>query len=170
MDDFVVPPPPPQQVSSQAPNPRRRLYIGLGIAAGVILLAGFVVIAVFGVKTVAGAFQEPAKALSLYTDALIRKDYQGAYNSASPGLRSATSFADLVAYHDKLTNAHGALKSVKQANWHVQTENGVTSSTIQATLQFDRDSMGFEFVLRKEGGVWRVYSYVPLEKAGVGEN
>lgn len=170
MDSFPFGPPPPPPPPPPPGNPCRRLYIALGIGAGLLVLGGFIAVAVVGIKSLAGAMQEPAKALGIYTDALIRKDYHGAFNIASPGLREATSYPDLVVYHGKLCDRLGALTSVDQTNWSIETKNGVTASTIRATLKFQRGSEEFEFVLHKEQGTWRVFSYKPLSTAGVADN
>jgi len=148
-------------------NPRRKLYIGLGIAAAVVILGGFIALAVSGVRLLVGAMKQPADALSIYTGALIQKDYQSAYALASADFRAALSQQGLIDYHAKLTDRLGALKSVKQTNWEINTNNGVTKSTIETTVQFERGSEPFEFVLLEEQGTWRVLSYKELNTAGV---
>jgi hypothetical protein len=162
MDSLPYGPPPPVAAPPPMGKPHRRLMIGLGIAAGVLVLGMLVVVCVVGVKLFAGAFQEPSKAMTLYTDALVRKDYQGAYKMASPEFRAASSFEDILRIHNKLSDQFGALKSVKQTYWHIETKGGVTGSTIQANFQFERASQMFEFELREENGTWRVYSYKQL--------
>jgi hypothetical protein len=157
---FSVPVPP--VIPEAKKKPRSKLVIGLAITAGLLVLGGFIVVAVTGVKMIVAAMHEPAKAMSAYTDALIRKDYQSAYSSASPEFRAASSFADLVKVHEKLTDRLGALKSVKQTYWHIETKNGKTVSTIQADFSFERGTLAFEFELHKEAGTWRVYSYKEL--------
>jgi hypothetical protein len=145
---FSVPVPP--VIPEAKKKPRSKLVIGLAITAGLLVLGGFIVVAVTGVKMIVAAMHEPAKAMSAYTDALIRKDYQSAYSSASPEFRAASSFADLVK------------ESVKQTYWHIETKNGKTVSTIQADFSFERGTLAFEFELHKEAGTWRVYSYKEL--------
>jgi hypothetical protein len=129
-----------------------------------------IAVAVAGVRLLVRAGTEPSKALDAYTAILIQKDYQRAYQASAPGFREATSYDALVAYHAKLTAKLGELKSAKQTYWHIETMNGVESSTIQAALQFDRGNEIFEFILRKDAGAWRVFSYKEVKTAGVEDN
>jgi len=162
MESYQYGPPPPEPVQQPTGKPRRKLFIGLGIVAAVVVLGLLTVVCVAGVKLIAAGFQEPSRAMALYTDALIRKDYQGAYKMASPDFRAVTSLDDLVQIHKKLSEQFGALKSVKQTYWHIETKGGVTFSTIQAAFQFERASQIFEFELHEENGTWRVFSYKQL--------
>lgn len=162
MDLFQYGPPPPTPIVPPPGKPRKKLFIGLGIVAAVVVLSVLTVVGIAGVKLMAGAFQAPSKAMSLYTGALIRKDYQGAYKMASPEFRAGSSFDDIMRIHNKLIDQYGALKSVKQTYWHIETKNGVTSSTIQATFQFERANQIFEVELHEENGIWRVFSYRQL--------
>jgi hypothetical protein len=95
-----VPPLPPPAIAQTQKKPRSKLVIWLGITAGLGVLAGLIVVAGIGVKLLAGAMHEPSTAMDAYTDALIRKDYQSAYSSASPELRAASSYADLLKVHE----------------------------------------------------------------------
>jgi hypothetical protein len=146
------------------------LYIGLSAAGGAVTLALVIALIVMSVKMLTGAFQEPSKALSVYTDALIRKDYQGAYNMTSTGFHTSSSLDDVVKFHENVTNQIGALKSVKQTYWHIDTRNGENSSTIQAEMQFEHGSRIFEFDLVEEKGTWRVFRYHAVTPAAAGVN
>jgi hypothetical protein len=160
MDADYSTPPLPTLRSKASGNSRRKLLVGLTI--GVILLGCVTALVVMGLKRVEGNFRKPSDALTLYTDALIRKDYQGAYNMASPQFRADNSFDALLQYHAKLTDSLGALKSVKQSAWKVDTENDVFFARIRVDLQFERGSQAFQFTLRKEDGTWRVLKYGKL--------
>jgi hypothetical protein len=151
---YSVPPPP--LLPKPARTRRAKALKILVICVGVVLVCGL------GVWLCIAMFRGPSQAMSAYTDALIRKDYQGGYFSASPEFRAGSSFADLVKVHDKLSDRLGALKSVKQTYWHIESENGRTVSTIQADFNFERGSLTFEFELHKEAGIWRVFSYKEL--------
>lgn len=167
MESHYLSPIPPNDPLHPERKSRKKLYIGLGIAVGLLLLCGLITIAVTGAKLLWGAMKEPAAALTTYTDTLIKKDYQTAYNIASPAFRAAVSQQDLADYHARLTTRLGAIKSARQTNWEIETKNGVTKSTIQATLDFEHGSEPFEFVLIQEQGTWRVLSYKELSAAGV---
>jgi hypothetical protein len=152
-------PPPPKQTAS---NSRRTLYIGLGSGGGLIAVLGVAMLTAIGVKGIKRAFEEPINALNLYNDCLIQQDLRNAYAIAAPEPRENTSFDQLVEFHKSVTDKYGPLKSVKQTFWNISTRNGTTSARIQAQLQFERESAPFEFVLRKENNVWRVFSYKVL--------
>jgi len=136
---------------------KTRLWILLILAAvGVLLIAAVC----FGIwfKQFASKVEPPMNALNIYTDTLIQSDYQSAYTITSPAFRAATRYSELVDYQSKLTEEMGKLKSAKQTYWQVDEENGVAIAHIQANLQFERGMMTFQFVLRKEDGIWRVLS------------
>ena len=136
---------------------RRKLFLIL-VAVGVLLITavGFSI----WFRHFASKVEPPMTALNIYTDTLIQKDYQSAYQITSPAYRAATSYSELVNYQSNLTREMGSLKSAKQTYWQVNEENGVAIAHIQADLQFERGAQTFQFVLRKEDGIWRVFSSV----------
>src|SRR5277367_569388 len=143
MDTFAPYSIPPPKPLPSPPNPRRKLYLWLGIGGGIVVLGGVTTVAVMLIGLLVTAARQPAATLGTYTDALVLKDYQAAYASASPGFRADTSLPALVAYHDKLNDKLGALKSVHQSHWTIETKNGITSSTIEAMLEFEHGSQAF---------------------------
>jgi hypothetical protein len=162
--------PAPPALPVRTPNPKRKLYIGIGVGAAVLLLVWLFALVWFGVKLVSKGFKEPAGALDNYTSALVEKDYQRAYSLTSPEFKKETSYDALVAFHNKLDEKHGDLLNVKQTYWNSVVNNGVQTATIEATLTFSKDSAGFRFTLRKEGGVWHVLQYTELvPEAGVSQ-
>src|ERR1700747_1464684 len=91
-------------------KPHKRVYIALGILAGIIVLSGLAILAMVGLKRFAKSVEEPMTALNIYTDVLIQQDYQSAYEIVSPDFRQQTSFPALVEFHRGLTSKLGALK------------------------------------------------------------
>jgi hypothetical protein len=134
----------------------RRWILLILAAVGAILIAAVC----FGIwfKQFANKVEPPMTALNIYTDTLIEKDYQSAYTITSPAFRAATGYSELVDYQSKLAEEVGDLKSAKQTYWQVNDENGIAIAHIQADLQFEHGKMTFQFVLRKEDGIWRVLS------------
>jgi len=157
-----VPPAPKQGVK----NAQTKIYVGVAIAAMVVVVAGVVTIAVFGIKQLSKAVQGPMTALNIYTECLVQQDYRSAYEIASPELRKSTSLDELVEFHKELTDKYGRLKNAKQTTWNLATNNGVTSATVRAELNFERCTVPFEFQLRKVDNVWRVYSYKSMSQVG----
>jgi len=149
---------------------RNKKYIVFGIVAGGLILGGLIASAVVCFKLFAHAVEPPMTALNIYTDTLIQKDYESSYAITSPALRAAISYPDFLKYQDLLTAKHGALKSAKQIYWDIETSNGTSTCTIQADLQFESSKLKFEFVLRKEDGIWRVFSYRDLDTDDVGNS
>jgi hypothetical protein len=136
---------------------KARRWILLVLAAVIALLIAAVYLCIW-FKQFAHEVEPPMTALNIYTDTLIQGDYQSAYIITSPAFRAATPYSELVDYESKLTKQMGNLKSAKQSHWQVNEENGIAMAHIQADLQFERGTLTFQFVLRKEDGIWRVLS------------
>jgi hypothetical protein len=137
---------------------RKALYIGLAVTVFLIVLGWLVSEA----SMFKGEVEQAMTALNIYTDTLIQKDYSSAYQITSPKSRSAISYPDFVAYQSKLTSGLGMLKNAKQSNWDVNSINNATTATIDVNLQFEGGDMPLQFILKKEEGIWRVFSYKEL--------
>ena len=145
---------------------RKALYIALAGTASLIALGWLV----FRASKFKGEVEETTTALNIYTDTLIQKDYSSAYQITSPKFRSAISYSDFVAYQSNLTTSLGRLKSAKQSNWDVDSINNATTATIDVNLQFDSGNIPLQFILHKEEGIWRVFSYKEPNGIGVRKN
>ena len=146
----------------------RRWIILILVAVGVLLIAAICLDVWF--KQFASKVEPPMTALNIYTDTLIQRDYQSAYIITSPAYRAATRYSDLVDYQSNLIKEMGNLKSAKQTHWQVNEENGIEIAHIQANLQFERGTQTFQFVLRKEDGIWRVLSSQNSDGAILGQH
>jgi hypothetical protein len=136
---------------------KTRRWILLILAAVGVLLIAAVGLGIW-FKQFASKVEPPMTALNIYTDTLIQRDYQSAYIITSPAFRAATRYSELAGYQSKLTKEMGNLKSAKQRHWQVDEENGIAIAHIQADLQYEQGVVTFQFVLRKEDGIWRVLS------------
>jgi hypothetical protein len=134
---------------------RKALYIALAGTAFLIALSWLVLKA----STFKGEVEQAMTALNIYTDTLIQKDYSSAYQITSPKFRSAISYSDFVAYQSNLTATLGRLKSATQSNWDVDSINSAKTATIDVNLQFESGNIPLQFILHKEEGIWRVFSY-----------
>jgi hypothetical protein len=140
----------------------------------ILVAVAFLLIAVVGCgiwfKQFASKVEPPMTALNIYTDTLIQRDYQSAYIITSPAFRAATHYSELVDYHFKLTKEMGDLKSAKQKYWQINEENGIALAHIQADLQFEKSLKTYQFVLRKEDGIWRLLSYQGSDGTALGQH
>jgi len=62
------------------------------------------------------------------------------------------------------------LKSAKQKYWQINEENGIALAHIQADLQFEKSLKTYQFVLRKEDGIWRLLSYQGSDGTALGQH
>jgi len=146
---------------------QRWILLLFGVVGALLIAA--VCLAVW-FKQFASKVEPPMTALNIYTDTLIQRDYQSAYIITSPAFRAATPYSELVDYQSKLTKELGNLKSAKQTYWQVHEENGIAMADIQADLQFEHGLKTFQFVLRKEDGIWRVLSSQSPDGAILGQH
>jgi hypothetical protein len=121
---------------------RRKLLVTCLIVIGV----GFVVV-MFGVSW---QLHEANTAVHRFTDALIAKQYETAYDSASKEFRESVDFSTFVKVHDALTVRMGELKSVEITESEVKEKSDGWHGTAEADLTFSRGSLTFTFILKKE--------------------
>jgi hypothetical protein len=134
---------------------RKKLYIVLSICA-ILAVLGWLVVEVLGFKSEA---EQAMTALNIYTDTLIQHDYESAYLITSPVFRASISYQAFVTKQTKLTERFGSLKSAKQTDWDLDSISDAKTAIVKANLQFDHGSFIYQFVLHKEVGIWRVFSY-----------
>ena len=101
---------------------------------------------------------ETSKSLHSFGDALAAKDYQRAYKLTYSGLQQLSSFDTFLHAHELLQNRVGDLKKLSWSSISVQKDGDYWYGTADCLLTFDRGTLPFTFVLRKDGS-WRVYSY-----------
>ena len=99
------------------------------------------------------------KALRAFSVALIAKQYDRAYDFTSPELRAVTGYPTFVKVHDGLTLRFGDLQNVEVDESSVKDRNDAWYATVETQMIFARGSVPFVFVLKKENGSWKIYSY-----------
>jgi hypothetical protein len=100
-------------------------------------------------------------ALRSFGDALVQQDYQRAYNLTDPEFRKFTNYSDFLKAHDGLSGRVGNLRKLSWSSLRVKEEKDDWYGTADVQLEFDRGTLPFTFVLKKNGQ-WRVYSYHEL--------
>jgi hypothetical protein len=98
-------------------------------------------------------------ALRGFSDALIAKQYGPAYDLTSKEFRTSVDFQTFLKVHDGLTVRMGDLKSVEVSQSEVKDRSHGWFGTAEASMNFFRGSLTFDFVLKKEDRAWKIYSY-----------
>jgi len=130
---------------------RRKILVVLAIPLAISL-----------VVVAPGLFWELHKAntaLRSFTDALVAKQYKQAYESASLEFRSASDYQTFVKVHDGLNLRMGDLKNVDVSEIEIKDRSNGWYGTADVDMNFARGSLAFVFVLKKEKGSWKIYSY-----------
>jgi hypothetical protein len=130
---------------------RRKLLIALVILIGipiVVILPG-----------VFWELYEANRAIHGFSDALIAKQYERAYEFTAPELRAVTDYPTFVKAHEGLTLRMGDLKSVEVNQSEVKDKSEGWYGTADINMIFTRGSLPFVFVLKKENHSWQIYSY-----------
>jgi hypothetical protein len=101
---------------------------------------------------------EANKALHGFCDALIAKQYKSAYDLTSKEFQASVDFQRFTKVHDDLTVRMGDLKSVEITHSEVKDQDG-WHGTAETTMNFAHGSLNFTYILKKNDGHWKVYSY-----------
>jgi hypothetical protein len=68
-------------------------------------------------------------------------------------------FQKFTKVHDGLTLRMGDLKSVEITHSEVKDQSDGKYGTAETTMDFARGSLNFTYILKKNDGHWKVYSY-----------
>jgi hypothetical protein len=102
---------------------------------------------------------EANKALHGFCDALIAKQYKPAYDLTSKEFQASVDFQKFTKVHDDLALRVGDLKSVEITHSEVKEQRDGWYGTAETTMTFTRGTLNFTYILKKNDGHWRVYSY-----------
>ena len=102
---------------------------------------------------------EADSCLRNFGDELARKDYAAAYRETSPELRSVTDFTHFVSINQTLVVRTGGLESVHVSSSSVRRREGTWWATADVEVIFNRGSLPFTFILKKQDQGWQIYSY-----------
>jgi hypothetical protein len=130
---------------------RRKILVAIGILFAVPL-----------VVIMPGLFwelHEATTALHGFTDALIAKQYERAYEFTSPEFRGATDYPTFVKAQDGLTIRMGDLKDVEVSHAEIKDRTDGWHGTAEVEMNFARGNLEFDYVLKKENHSWKIYGY-----------
>lgn len=98
-------------------------------------------------------------ALNNYTSALVSHDFKAAYSMCARDFDSAMPYDEFVRFQSNLEAENGSIVSAKEGLYNVAHRGSPLrwNATIDASLQYQRATLEFEFGLRKEGGRWVIY-------------
>jgi len=99
------------------------------------------------------------KALHGFCDALIAKQYKPAYDFTSKEFQASVDFQKFTKVHDDLTARMGDLKSIEITHSEVKDRSDGWYGTAETTMDFARGSLNFTYILKKNNGSWKIYSY-----------
>jgi hypothetical protein len=99
------------------------------------------------------------KALRSFTDALVAKQYRSAYSSTSREFQASVDFQTFVKVQDGLTIRMGDLNGVAVTLSEVKERSDGWYGTAETTMNFAHGNLDFTYILRKNDGQWKVYSY-----------
>jgi len=127
-----------------------------------MIVAFIVVVVVIATPIFARLFweiHEAGKAFSTFNQALVAKDYPKAYALTTPELKTNVSYDAFVGVQSGLATRVGALRSFDSIQTEVRDDENGYFATIRSQLVFERGSLPFVFVLKKENGSWLVNSF-----------
>lgn len=130
---------------------RRKILVSFLILVGISL----VVI----MPTLFWELHEANKALHGFSDALIAKQYKPAYDLTAKEFQASADFNKFTKVHDDLTVRMGDLKSVDITHSEVKEQSDGWYGTAETSMNFARGRLNFTYVLKKDDGHWKVYSY-----------
>jgi hypothetical protein len=94
-----------------------------------------------------------------FQNAMIAKNYQAAYNLATPALKANVDYAAFVKVMDTLITRVGAFQNFDISEVEVHNDENGHFSTIRTRLVFERGQLPFVFILKKESDRWLIYSF-----------
>lgn len=135
-------------------KPARNRWRTAVIVIGVLLLIPLTTVLPWGLYEIHHA----NRALHHFIDLAAAKDYEHAYSESAVELRDFSSYEAFVSNFDNLNRRLGDLKDVDIDSTEVKSHRDGMYATADTWLTFARGSAQFTFVLKKEQGVWKVYS------------
>lgn len=145
------------QIPQVKPKSRRKAVL---VLAGVFVLV-FSIVMIANIPNFQGMF-EAKEVFNAYNQAIIAKDYAMAYNLLAPETKANASYDKFVGIEDKLGERVGALRSFSTSEMETKGDDDNKVTTIQANFTFEKRTLQFEYVLKKEHGVWFIYQFREL--------
>jgi len=108
-------------------------------------------------------FHQANKALRTFEKALREKHYQQAYELTTKELQSTSDYATFLKAHENLTSRFGDLQRIEISSSKVEDRSDAWYGFFEVSLAFSRGAnVPFSFVLKKQDGIWKIYSYHEL--------
>ena len=108
------------------------------------------------------------KVFSAFNRALIARNYQQAYDLATPTTKASVTYEAFVTEQNSLAARVGPLRSFESTDTEVRSEGGGYIATIHARLVFEKGELPFLVVLKTVNGRWMIYKSHELESVGDG--
>jgi hypothetical protein len=124
------------------------------VVAAVIILALAPLFAWMFMQT-----HEANKAFSVFSEALIAKDYDRAYELTSPEFHTAMSETAFANQQAALCSKLGELRQVEMAAFDTGEHEDGWTSYVSARFIFAHEERLFDFKMKKEGADWKVFGY-----------
>ena len=102
---------------------------------------------------------EANQTLRSFSDVLFTKQYTQAYDLTSSELRTSTDYKTFVKVHEDLSLRLGDFQSLEVNQSNIKDQSDGWYVRVDARMIFARGSLPFFFVLKKEDGSWKIYSY-----------
>lgn len=99
------------------------------------------------------------KTFDAFSKALVAKDYQRAYGLTSPEFQSATSEPDFARQQMALCSNLGDIEKIVRDSFETKKGQDGWSSDITARFVFKQGDREFDFAMKKQGTIWKVYGY-----------
>jgi hypothetical protein len=139
--------------------PKRRGKTFLVLIAIFVVVFSTVMIA--NIPNLQGMFEARA-VFKAFNEALITRDYAMAYNLLAPETKANVSYEKFAGIQDKLRERVGTLRSFSTSKMDTKGDSDNLVTAIQASCRFESGKLHFEYVLKKEHGVWFIYSFNEL--------
>jgi hypothetical protein len=101
------------------------------------------------------------QAFTYYSSAVVRHDFENAYQLCSPEFREAMPYDMFVTQQGILESKYGRIKSVKGIGYKVTStgEPATWRGVITADFIFEKGSARLVLEFHRENGVWLLFGY-----------
>jgi hypothetical protein len=103
--------------------------------------------------------REVRKAFDRFSNALIARDYQRAYQATGADFQEALSEKDFVAQQEALTEHYGPLKEVSMWDTVIDYSESGQEADLRVDFKYERSTQVFDVAMRSYGGEWKLSGY-----------
>ena len=129
-----------------------------------VLIAALIVVPmVIFLPGIIWEFHQANQALHTFASTLEAKQFQQAYELTTKEFRSSSDYTAFLKGHENLTARFGDLQRIEINNSEVKERSDAWYGYYDVNLAFSHGaSIPFSFVLKKQDGSWKIYSYREL--------